>query len=136
MAFLVTEDYHTFITPEQLADVLEETDATLAAAEVFAQGQMESYLRARYDTVNIFNKVGAERNPDIVEKMVHLVLYKIHKPLSPGQMPEHIQGDYTDTIAWLKAVSKLLINPDLPVPETGEKAQILFGSQTKRNNYF
>jgi len=137
--FLTTDDYNVFIKQDILAEILANSDTSQNAAEMRAQSQIESYLKPRYDVVQIFTTYGDDRNYDIVTKMTHIVLYILHKPLTPNQVPKHIIDDYTETIRWLEHVRQLKLSPDLPlleVDDNGDDTQIVFDSNCKRHNQF
>lgn len=140
--YLTLNDYKPQIQDAILQSVLGGNIAgntILASAELAAQSEMESYLRGRYDVVNIFNKTGTDRNELIVMYLIDMVLYHLHSRINPNKVPEIRGIRYDAALAWLKAVSKGELSPDLPLLEDNEGGiigNILYGSQPKRTNYF
>ncbi len=138
MAFLTDDDYKKLIKIDVLEQIIRQDAAILTDAERAAQSQMESWLRHKYDVVNIFNKTGLLRSADLVMYLVDMVLYHVHSASSPRQIPDLRVKRYDDAIAWLKAVASGKLTADLPLlpepePKTGE---LLWGSQERVNNYY
>ena len=130
MAFLNETDYGVQIRTEILSTV-KNTDA-LPKAELMAQAEMESFLNARFDVANIFNKMDAERNPIILMYLIDIVLYHLHSNISPRNIPELRGIRYEAAIDWLKMVASGKINPDLPIlPEDNADYFISLGGNTK-----
>jgi phage gp36-like protein len=140
--FLTTNDYKPQIQDAILQSVLGGAisgNTTLASAELATQSEMESYLRARYDVVNIFNKTGTARNELIVMYMIDMVLYHLHSRINPNKVPDLRGIRYEAAISWLKSVAKGEISPDLPLLEDTEGNAIniiAYGSNPKRNLYY
>lgn len=133
--FITKSDYSEFIRTNILDSITNATDGILDAAEVRSIELMKGYLNARYDTTNIFNKTGDDRNPVVVMYCIDLILFDIHSRINPRKIPELRIERRNIAIDWLEKVQQLLINPpDLPVIE-GEKNYIIYGSEPKRNNY-
>ncbi len=140
--FITVADYKPQIQDAILQSVLGGNisgNTTLASAELAAQSEMESYLRARYDVVNIFNKTGTDRNELIVMYMIDMVLYHLHSRINPNKVPDLRGIRYEAAISWLKSVAKGEISPDLPLLEDTEGNTIniiAYGSNPKRNLHF
>lgn len=134
--FIQKEDYEAIIRDNRLDAVISMEDNKLDKAELRAIEFMRSYLSSRFDTEEIFNKTGTDRNPVIVGFCVDISLYYLHRLINPRKIPEHRKEAYDDAKEWLQSVSKGMVNPvGLPVPEEGEKDYILFGSNPKRQNH-
>lgn len=131
MAFLVKDDYKPYIRDQALNQVTSFDDGIIMEAELSAQAEMESYLAARYDVANIFNKTGAARNPLIITYMVDIVLYQLHSRI-PGKLIPEIRADrYNAAIMWLDKVAEGKLNPDLPlktVDDVPVQVNFRFGS--------
>lgn len=140
--FITVEDYKPQIQDAILQSVLGGAisgNTTLASAELAAQSEMESYLRARYDVVNIFNKTGIDRNEHLVMLLIDMVLYHLHSRINPNKTPEIRGIRYEAAISWLKSVAKGEISPDLPLLEDTEGNAIniiAYGSNPKRNLHY
>jgi phage gp36-like protein len=117
MAFLQEEDYKLQVREYELDEITDYTEAIRLKSELAAQGEMESYLRDRYNVGEIFGAVGDDRNPLIVMYMIDIVLYHIFSAVTPRNVPQIRMDRYDAAINWLKAVAKGTINPDLPVTE-------------------
>lgn len=115
MPFISEADYSVQIKSDVLTTV-KNTDA-LPKAELMAQAEMESFLNARFDVAEIFNKTAEDRNPVILMYMIDIILYHIHSNISPRNIPELRGIRYEAAINWLKMVAKGTLNPDLPTKE-------------------
>lgn len=139
MAFLTTTDYKDQIQDDILAQVIEEQNDYLAAAERKAQAEMTGYLNVRYEVAAIFAQSGEGRNAEIVMYMVDLVLYHLHSRISPGQVPELRRERYNEAKRWLEWVSQGKLEPMLPKPtgsDSGAKEHVKYGSVNRRDPYF
>jgi phage gp36-like protein len=131
MAFLNIEDYSGQVKQDVLA-LVSGSEPIRQSAELKAQSEMESYLRTRYDVVNIFNKTGSERVPVIVLYLIDMTLYHLHSNISPRNIPELRKERYDIAIDWLKRVSKGQLSPDLPVPENEGEGSLFRGGFNKK----
>jgi Protein of unknown function (DUF1320) len=182
MPFLIPADYESLIRTEVLTTVSRGSTMVVAALEVTARSEMESYLRTRYDVGKIFPdvvpwsnvgqypvgqlvyhgtpqiiyqaliealpgvepgaggtettwKVSDPRHGLIRTYMVDITLYHAHSAIPQKMIPELRVVRYEAAIAWLKAVAKGDISPDLPVVAnddgTSTDASFRLGSRTK-----
>lgn len=130
MPFISETDYSVQIRSEIL-NTVKNTDA-LPKAQLAAQAEMESYLNARFDVANIFNKTDDERNPIILLYLIDIVLYHLHTNISPRNIPELRGIRYEAAIDWLKMVAGGKINPDLPtLPDDNAEYSISVGGNAK-----
>lgn len=129
--FLTEADYNVQVRTEIKNLLTGGSSETLEKAELAAQAEMESYLRARYDVAEIFNKTGAERHPVIIMYMIDVVLYHLHSNISPRNVPQLRMDRYDAAIKWLTMVSKEQINPDLPLLPDNESIVFKGGSREK-----
>lgn len=133
MAFLSEADYSVQIKADVLT-IVKNTDA-LPNAELMAQAEMESFLNARFDVAQIFNKTADQRNPVVLMYLIDLTLYHIHSNISPRNIPELRGIRYEAAITWLKMVASGKINPDLPTKdEDNADYYINLGGNTKYSN--
>ena len=72
--YITDEDYRTAITLEEQAVISEHTNEWQAAERVAIE-LASGYLRARYDVDKAFAARGEERNPLLVQVIVHIALY-------------------------------------------------------------
>lgn len=136
MAFLQIEDYDNAIKRNILTDITEGDDTNRTTAELTAQSKIESYLRMRYNVATVFAATGTDRNPIIVQFMVDITLYLLHKRINPNQIPTLRMDEYDEAIKWLEMVSKGKLSPDLPeLPnDEGNSGVVSYGSNTKRTH--
>jgi phage gp36-like protein len=129
MAFLNINDYSVQIRSWVTNIITDENEDIRIKSELMAQGEMESYLRTRYDTTLIFDpalydedQTLDERNQTIVMYLIDMAVYHLHANISPESVPDIRETRYKAAINWLKDVSKGNINPNLPekTSEDGE----------------
>lgn len=137
--FLSKKDYKPQIQKE-IQDIISDDPNAWHQSELQAEEEITGYLRNRFTTPDIFNKVGTDRNHRIVMIMVDVVLYHIHSRIAPRNIPEVRIIRYEQAIDWLKAVNRGSIVPDLPIlkDEDGEDAGGGFrtGSNEKQNHHW
>lgn len=122
MSFLTETDYDVQIRTE-VRNVVNQTNASQALAELMAQEEMTGYLRPRgYDVAAIFAATGANRNPLIIMYMIDIVLYHLHSNIVTRAMPKTREDRYNAAIAWLDKVSRGLLEPQLPKVQEPEDA--------------
>lgn len=135
-SFIAKSDYAEHINNNVLDAITQTTDSKLDEAETRAIELMKGYLSARYLVDEIFNKTGSNRNPVIVMYAIDLALYFIHSLINFRKIPDYRKERYNAAVEWLEKVNAGEINPPgLPVPDTGDKDYILYGSNTKRDNH-
>jgi phage gp36-like protein len=138
MPFLTDTDYEVQIRTWVKSIIMQSNINVLHKAELAAQGEMESYLRQRYDVRKIFSAPLEERNALIILYMVDMAVYHLHANIASDNVPEMRIIRYKDAKDWLKSVAKGDISPDLPeLPDeslgsegTGNQV-IEFGSNKK-----
>jgi phage gp36-like protein len=136
MEFLTDNDFQKQIQEDILDRVIDDDDSILYSAELATIAEMQSYLRARYDVVNIYNKIGTQRNALIVMYSVDILLYHIHSRIAPEQIPDIRLQRYERAIEWLKMVSNGELSPDLPLLQVGDspvQVSVVVKSDTKQN---
>lgn len=135
MAFIEKADFDVAIRDNILDDITETDDTLIDKAIAESISYMKGYLNNRYDVVEIFNKTGNLRDETILNHGINIALYNLHRLINPRKMPAFRGELRNDAKEWLMDVNKGIINPPtLPVPVTGEKDYILYGSNTKRSN--
>nr|DAR99797.1 MAG TPA: head to tail adaptor [Caudoviricetes sp.] len=108
-------DYRTAITSEEQA-VISEYPEEWQAAERVAIELASGYLRSRYDVDKAFAARGAERNPLLVQVIVHLALYQMLHRLPKQMGYERYKELYDEAMQWLSEVQRGVNNPNLPIP--------------------
>lgn len=130
-------DYKPAVHAEILDAVIRTDQPTLEMAEDRAIAEMQSYLSSRYDVVNIFNKIGTDRNQLIVMFAVDITLYHLYSAINRMRTPAERVDRYKRAIKWLEDVADGLINPvGLPLvtdPTTGDDMlnSVRWGSEGK-----
>lgn len=114
MPFLTETDYEVQIRNWIRQIIIQRKENVQHQAELAAQGEIESYLRQRYDVVKIFSATGVDRNALIILYMVDIAIYHLHANTAGDVIPEMRIIRYNAAKDWLKAVAKGEISPDLP----------------------
>lgn len=133
MNFLTDDDFVQFQVRDAVLSVLKISTLTLDTAELAAQEQMSSYLRARFDCAAVFSASGLTRNPLIVMYMIDLILYHLHSNTPSRVMPKIREDRFNAAIAWLTSVnSPGGLIPDLPaLPSDTPDPVMRLGTNTK-----
>ena len=112
-------------------------------AEAYALEVAASYLRVRYNVKETYNKTGDDRNPQLVQAIVHIAIYQMAHRLPQAMGLERWKDRYEESINWLKAVQAGKNDPDLPPltdPNTGWSAPsggiLRFGSIDKSTYHY
>ncbi|HHT23161.1 MAG TPA: DUF1320 family protein [Bacteroidales bacterium] len=137
--FLTTEELTTHLYAENLEAITGGDDAILTAAIDGAVAEAKGYLAA-YDRDTIFSATGSDRSPLLLIFVKDIAVWHFINLSNAGISLELRQHRYDRAVAWLKAVQKGDISPDLPVAkdDTGTQTAgvIKFGSNPKRNQHF
>lgn len=140
MLFLNQDDFKKQIKADVLDRIIQNDQSILYESELASIAEMQSYLGVRFDTANIFNRTGTDRNALIVMYAVDILLYHVHSRLNPNQIPQLRVDRYDAAINWLKAAGAGTVTADLPlkpVPEsTTATGNIIYSGEVKRNNRF
>lgn len=127
MAFLTTDDYKA-VSDAQTLDVIHQSDeANLERAELYAQEEISSYLRGRYNMPAAYAAAGLERNSQLVMLTADVALYHLIAWLPKRMGFEIRETRYKRAIEYLEDVQAGKASPDLPPlidPGTGEDAGI------------
>lgn len=77
-----------------------------------------------------------QRNKVIMMYLCDITIYHLHASINPRNIPELRGIRYDRAVQWLRDVSRLIINPELPLvgqEEPERVKQIRYGSNPKRN---
>ena len=137
--FLTPDDYKYLIKEDILGRIVSQDMTQVASAEMYVQELIESYLREKYDVVQVFNKTGADRSPLIMGIMMDLVIHCLHSRLNI-EIPTVRMQRYETAMEWLNKVAKTTqkggISVDLPLvevtPPDVEKTGFYVKSETKQ----
>jgi phage gp36-like protein len=112
------------------------TQAELDRAEQSAIALCQSKLRGRYD----YTAILASKPILLVEWIVSIYLYHLHRRQNPRVIPEDIGANYDQCIDWLNAIRDGKEHPDLPLitdqegnPESGTN-DLRFGSKESQTD--
>lgn len=79
--------------------------------------EMKAYLNGRYDTANIFNKTGNNRNKYILRLALSITIYYIFLVHNPRKMTQAILAEYERALETLEDIQLGNLNPEgLPDP--------------------
>lgn len=135
MPFLLKADLLQAIRAERLDEITTD-DALIDKVIRGAEETVASHLNSRFDVAAIYAEIGDDRNPVILKMAIDVALYDLHALINPRKIPELRADRHHYAMEWLGGVSAGRINPvGLPVPDTGNKDYVLFGSNTKRENH-
>jgi len=139
MAFLNNEEMKTHLYKENVDVISRGDDAIMTAAVDAAIQEAKGYLRA-YDVDRIFSATGGYRNALLLLFIKDLATWHFLILCNAGHELQLRQDRYDRAVAWLKAVQKGDVTPDLPVIDDGGSTSgagiIKFGSNPKRGQHF
>lgn len=136
MALISKPDLKLSILEDELDEITRGDDAIVTAAINSAQGEMRTYLYDSYDVDTIFSQTGDSRNQMLVNLLADMAVYLIVASVQAGQDLEDRRARYKRAITWLKEAQDTKTYSDLPRRETTQQTHFLFGSNSKRNNYY
>lgn len=135
----VTEEDYIMVGDDALKVLQQSKPEKRLLAEQFAQEEISSRLRGRYDVTQAFAATGAERNMQLVVFYCDIALYQLVCWL-PGRMGLEIREKrYKTATEWLDKVQAGKALPSLPTlagpsGETDINNPVRYGSGQK-NNY-
>ncbi len=138
MAFLTEADLHTAIYPN-LLEVIKQEDETIVVFGIDAAlEEAESELRERYNTEEIFNKTGNERNKLLLMICRDIAVFNIIGISNPGVDYEDKSNRAEIARKWLESVRNGETKPNLPQRSENEitPGKISYGSNRKRNQHY
>lgn len=136
MAFISKDDLKLSILIDELDEITRGDDTIITAAIDSAQGEMRTYLYDSFDVDTIFSQTGANRNAMLVNLMADMAVYLLVASVQAGQDLEDRRARYKRATTWLKEVQDTKNYADLPRRTETEQTHFLFGSNSKRNNYY
>lgn len=140
--YIDEQDYRMAITEREQA-IISQHPQEWMQAEAYALEVAASYLRVRYNVKETYNKTGDDRNPQLVQAIVHISIYQMAHRLPQAMGLERWKDRYEESINWLKAVQAGKNDPDLPPltdPNTGGSGPsggiLRFGSIDKSTYHY
>ena len=142
MAFLNPEELGTHLYCENIDAIARQDETILLAAIDTAIAEAHGYLGA-YDREAIFNAEDDERNALLLTFVKDIAVWHFICLSNAGTDIQLRQDRYERAIAWLKAVQKAEIKPNLPVLEDADNdgkpdgiGEYIYGSNPKRSQHF
>ena len=136
--YVTTSEITTHLGVEQIEAISDGDETMLTAAIDAATQEAKGYLKA-YDIAAELAKTGAERNALLVIFVKDIAVWHFVNICHVNTSLDLRQDRYERAIAWLKAVQKGDVLPDLNTIENTEgEANNLpykFSSNTKRSNH-
>lgn len=139
--YIDEQDYRTAIDEREQA-VISKYPEEWQRAEAVACEIAAGYLRTRYNVDEAYAKLGDERNPRLVQAIIHIALYQMVHRLPQSMGHERWKDRYEEAIAWLENVQAGKTSPALPLlsdPNTGEaqpNGALRFGSIEKSTYHY
>lgn len=134
MKYLEDIDLEAFIQQDQLDSLIEDDDTILDKSESYALARVSSYLSGRWNIDQEYTLSGDARNLDLVQNVVDLTIFYIHKRTSPRAIPSHRIEAYTNAIEWLKDVNKGNLNIKIAKLTPSQVVPITYGTNERPNN--
>lgn len=134
--FVDIHEMHTVIDEYKLLEMTDNNDKITADCILAAQGRVETYLRARYDTAKIFAARGAERDPELLLIVKNMALWFIVQRHNIDVLYSRVKEAYDLDIAYLTRIADGKISASWPLLQTADGAPastIRMGSNPKRD---
>lgn len=137
--FLTITELKTHLCGENIQAISGSDDAIPTAAIDGAIQEAKGYLAA-FDRDAIFNATGNKRNALLLIFVKDIAVWHYVNLCNAGVELQLRQDRYERAVAWLRAVQKGEVTPDLPVAVDDEgnnpRATIIFGSNLKREQHY
>lgn len=78
--------------------------------------------------------LGDNRNPQLVELLVHITIYKLSTRISPRNIPDIWVKNYDDAISWLKKCAKGEVTLDAPKLQPSQGTRVRYGTRVRNIN--
>ncbi|MDP1812350.1 MAG: DUF1320 family protein [Sediminibacterium sp.] len=111
MPFITKDDFPASVHDDILNALTKGNNAVITENIDRTIDEMDAYMNARYDTTNIFNKAGNDRNKFILRIGVILSLYYIYKAHNPRKLTQSIVDDFEKAIEDLQKIQSGKLTP-------------------------
>lgn len=142
MAFISPDELGTHLYSENIKTITRDDNAILLAAIDTAIAEAYGYLGS-YDREQIFSAKGDNRNALLLTFVKDIAVWHFLCLSNAGVEMQLRQDRYERAIAWLKAVHKSEIKPNLPTKDDADNdgkpdgvGEYIFGSNPKRSQHF
>lgn len=139
--FITPQELSSHLYSEQVSAISRSDERLLIAAIDGAIAEAKSYL-GDYDTDRIFKEEGEARHPLLLILVKDIAVWHFVCLCNAGTLLELREKRYNDAKAWLTAVQKGNLSPDLPTRDSDHdgtpdgKNLYRFGSNPKRTQHF
>lgn len=134
--FIAKADLYTQILEDELNEITRNDDTLVNSAISAAIAEMKTYLYDNYDIDTIFGAEGDDRHSLMVNFAADIAIWHLVARCQAGISIDDRKARYDRAVNWLKLAKKSENYPDLPRREETIQEHIIFGSNTKRRNYF
>lgn len=141
MAFITPQELETHLYKESIDTISREDDTILAAAIDAAVQEASGYLGA-FDRKAVFEAEEKQRNALLLIFVKDIAVWHFVNLCNAGTDLKLRQDRYERATAWLRAVQKAEVKPDLPViDEDGDgkpdaAGEFIYGSNPKKKQHF
>lgn len=134
--YIIPDEITTHLGAEQIEAISDGDSTMLQAAIDAAIVEAKGYLSA-FDMMAELAKSGTDRNALLVIFVKDIAVWHFVNICHVNTSIELRQDRYERAVAWLRAVQKGEVKPDLPQLTATEQAAIIsFSSNKKRNNHY
>lgn len=137
MIYLTEDNILAFIQVEHLSTL---TAQNPTAADDIEQAEMErmaGYLNVRYDYSKCFQQLPIGAKYAIIQStLLDLVLYEMHKKISPKNIPDLRVQARKDAITWLEQTASGYIAPILPIKADEPTGPLRYGNSSEKTVQF
>jgi len=136
MKFILVEELEIAKFNSVIRDLSDDNLKIIEEMELYAIELVTSYLYAKYDVEQIFNKVGNERSYLIKRMVIDFIICQLFGRVNSVEMPQNVSDRCNEHKLWLLGVSTGKISANLPKLDPTRQANTYFkyGSEQKFND--
>lgn len=142
MAFILPDELKTHLYAENIDAIARHDDTILIMAIDTAEAEAYGYLGS-YDRDKIFSAQGDERNALLLTFVKDIAVWHFICICNAGVDIQLRKDRYEHAIAWLRAVQKSEIKPNLPILDDSNNdgkpdgiGEYIYGSNPQRSQHF
>lgn len=133
--FIARDDLATRLFDDYIDESEQEDIEATQAIEKQAIALVKSKLRRRYDVAIIFSDAPYEGRDLILWAVSGIVAYRLIRRNAARKVPSDFVKEYDEIKEWLNSVRDDNENPDLPVIDSPELKEALWGNSTNEDLY-
>jgi hypothetical protein len=88
MAYVDKNEFLSYVKTEVLAQITENTDSYIDTEQLKAIDTISGYLSPLYDCTVLFSQTSEARPAIIIQAVIEITLYFLHKRINPKQIPD------------------------------------------------